>query len=236
MRLESYLVAELLQRLEQQGGALRSRALEIAAALNKDRYPVALETSMELTRMLSMFVATAASLQDHVVARDGMGEVGDSLAELILRARGMVLAAELGRLRAALDEPQARERTRGWFRGELHDIEAVASFLHARLTRIHAIWLPHRRDQPQPPGMTEMDRSNMYRTAIRVAQRALRELLDEPGLASFLHRGTAATDLAEINAACKQIVAALSVQIDTEPARYLLSRPHRALSESSEER
>jgi len=76
MRDESYIVAELLQRWEQQGAALRPNAVEIATALNKDNrdeYPAARAASAELTRTLETFVATTEMLEGHVTARDGMG-------------------------------------------------------------------------------------------------------------------------------------------------------------------
>src|SRR5262245_44554443 len=108
MRMDSIVVAELLQRWEQQGAGLRPNAVEITAALNKDMrggFPVALEASAELHKALDAFVATSEMLEEHVVTHDGMGNLGESLDELALRARAMVVIAQLDRLGAAFGDP-----------------------------------------------------------------------------------------------------------------------------------
>ena len=221
MRTESYIVAELLQRLEQQGGALGPHAVEVAAALSQDQYSAALEASTILTRLLDKFVATTELLQDHIVAHDGMGALGESLGELALRARGLVVAVQLDLLCEAFRAPAVQVRARGWFVGQLQGIADVRARVHDGLTKIHAIWTPYRRDQAATPGMTDTERVTVYRTMVRVAQRALRDLRDEPELARFLDRGLAATDLPEVHLPCKQIDAMLALQIGIDPTRPL---------------
>jgi len=216
MRFESYVVAELLQRLEQQSAELRPNAVEIATVLNKDNkdeYPTALEASAGLHRALDAFVAITEMLEDHIVAHDGMGELGESLGELELRARGMVLVAQIDRLSEVFGDHAVEARTRGWFIGKVQGITDVVAFVRGQLTKIHAMWMAYRQDQPLLPGMTDTDRANLYRTMVRVAQRAMRELWNEPELARFLDCGLAATDLVDVNLACKQIVSVLGLQI-----------------------
>jgi hypothetical protein len=224
MRVECFFVAELLQRLEQQGGALRPHAVEVAAALSRDQYPAALEASTELTRVLDMFVTTTEVLQDHVVAHDGMGKPGGSFGELALRARGMVVIGQFGLLRDAFRDPAVQARTRGWFVDPVQGITDVDAFVRERLSKIHAIWMPYREGEPQLPGMTDSDRASLYRITVRVAGGALRELRDQPPLARFLEKGVAATDLSEIQLACRQIDAVLCLHIDVE-GRQLLPKP-----------
>jgi hypothetical protein len=227
MRLESYLVAEMLQRLEQQGGVLRRHAFEIATALGKDEYPAALESSAEVHRVLDKFVSTMEMIADHIVAHDAMGALGEAFGELTLRARALVLVAQLGLLRDALRSPAAQARVRGWFVDPYPGIDELTAFVRERLTTIHAIWMPYREGQPQPPGMTDADRASIYRTVVRVAQRALCELPEEPALARFLERGIEATDLPEVQLSCRQIVTVLGVQIDLGPGRQLVRKPRR---------
>lgn len=219
MRIESYLVAEMLQRLEQQSVMLRPHTIEIATALKRDEYLAAREASAELTRVLDAFVTTTTMLQDHVVAHDGLGELGESLGELTLRACGVVLVAQLDLLREALDEPDAGARARGWFTGPLPGIAEIVAYVRQRLTEVHAIWRPYRADQPQLPGMTDTDRATVYRTMIRVAQRTLGELRDEPAFAHFLDHGMSATDLSEVYLACRRIDLVLGLQVDSEAGR-----------------
>jgi len=217
MRFETYVVAELLQRLEEQGLTYRRHVAEVAAALSKDRYLTAREASKELTRALDALVGTTETLRHHVEASDAFGEIGESIGELALRAREMVVLAQLSRLRDSLADLDVQTRTRKWFVGRFQSIEHVESFFHNELDRINAIWLPYRVAQRQSAGMTDPDRLTLYRTAVRVAQRALRELVEVPDLALLLDYGIAATELCEIHLACKQIVAALGVHIDIEP-------------------
>jgi hypothetical protein len=220
-------MAEMLQRMEQQSAAVRPCAVEIAAALSRDEYPAALEASAELHRALDALVATTELLEDHVVAHDGMGELGESVGELALRARAMVLAAQFDLLCEALREPAAQARAHGWFVGRFQGITETAVFVRERLNTIHAIWVPYRQSQPQPPGMTDTDRVSIYRTAVRVAQRALCELRDEPELAQFLNRGATATDLPDVHSACKRILGVLGLHIDVEPGGPPTPRPRR---------
>jgi hypothetical protein len=227
MRTDSFVVAEMLQRMEQQSQLLRPRAVDIATALNKDAYPTALEATEELHHALNTFVSTSQVLQGHVVAHDGMGALGESLGELALRARGLVVRAQLDVLCEELRDPAAQARARGWFAGRLRSIADVDAFLRDRLDHLQGLWLPYRQDKPQQPGMTDADRSTLYRTMVRVAQRALQALRDEPDLARFLDGGLLATDLIQIHLACRQLVTVLGLRLDVEPASSLLRRSRR---------
>ena len=227
MRSESFVVAEMLQRMERQNQLLRPHASELAAALSKDEYPMALELTAELHRVLEALVMTTDVLKNHVVARDGMGEMGESLGELALRARTLVLTAQLDLLREELCDPGTQTRSRAWFAGRFQNMADVDAFIRERLDQIHRLWLPYRHDQQQPTGMTDADRANVYRTMIRVAQRALQALRDDPDLAEFLDHGLAAVDLVQIHLACREMVAALGLQLDAEPARAALRRSRR---------
>lgn len=223
MRVESYVMAEMLQRLEQQNAVLRPNAVEIVATLNREStedYPAVREASAELTRALDAFVVTQETLAGHVVAHDGMGQLGEAFGELVLRARGMVVVSQLERLREALAEPTVNLRTRGWFIGRCRDIAEVSAFVRERLAKIHATWTPYRPGEPQTAGMTDEDRITLYRMMVRVAQRALRELWREPELARLLEQGLGATDLPEVHIACQQIVTVL--RLDTKPRRVRL--------------
>lgn len=229
MQLESYVVAEMLQRLEQQGAALRRHAVEVATAVGKDEYAAALDVSGEVHRVLDKFVSTMEVIQEHVVAHDGLGQLGEAFGELTLRARALVFKTQLGVLRDGLRTPAAQARVQGWFVESCRGIDALTAFAHERLTTIHAIWMPYREGQPQPPGMTDADRANIYRTVVRVAQRALCELPDEPELSRFLAHGMAANDLPEIQLACRQIVSMTGRPLDLGHGRHLVRKPRPVL-------
>lgn len=234
MRVESYLVAEMLQRLEQQLTVLRPQTVQLTTALGRDQYSAALEASDELHRALDAIVATTEILRDHIVQRDDLGKLGEALGELVLRARSYVIVTQCDLLQAGLSEPKMQARTRGWFTGRFQDqsVADVRAHVRERITQVHGIWKPYRHDQPPLPGMTDAERMTVYRTMIRVAQRALAELFGESDLAWFLEHGAAATDVPEIHVACKQIVTVLNLQIDVELTRPVLRRPRRAVPPS----
>src|SRR3954454_358248 len=100
MKFESYIMTELLHRLEQRGVGLHSRALGIATALTRDQFADALDATKQLAVMLETVVLAHATLRGHVT-NDGMGELGDSLEEVGLRVRGVVIGAQLARLDVA---------------------------------------------------------------------------------------------------------------------------------------
>ena len=233
MRFDPRNVVELLLRLEQQGMAFRPLTAEVAAALNKGDFQLALEISGRLHSVLESIVATKALIREHVMEADGLGEPGESLGELAIRARTMVILMELGRLRDALRDEPSRARITGWFAGRFQGIDDVVAFFRDGLDRINRIWRPYRQDQPLLSGMSCADRVTMYLTTIRIAQRALRELGDEPDLAQIFERGVTASDSPEVQIACKRIVTVLGIQVDVEPDRRLPLRRRPAAIASS---
>jgi hypothetical protein len=80
--------------------------------------------------------------------------------------------------------------------------------------------------------MTETDRANIYRTVVRVAQRALCELPEEPEFARFLEHGRAANDLPDVQLACRQIVSVLGRRLDVGPGPHVLPTPRRLAATS----
>lgn len=74
------------------------------------------------------------------------------------------------------------------------------------------------------------------RTAIRVAQRALCELRDEPELARFLDAGATATDLPEVHQACTRIDLVLGLQVDSEAGRVTGRKQRRSTPNGVPER
>jgi hypothetical protein len=219
MRFDPRNVVELLLRLEQQGMAFRPLTAEVAAALNKGDFQLALEISGRLHSVLESIVATKALIREHVLEADGLGEPGESLGELAIRARTMVILMELGHLRDALRDEPSRARITGWFAGRFQGIDDIVAFFRDGLDRINRIWRPYRQDQPLLSGMSCADRVTMYLTTIRIAQRALRELGDEPDLAQIFEKGVAASDSPAVQIACKRIVTVLGIQVDVEPDR-----------------
>jgi hypothetical protein len=218
MTVQVYFVAETLQRMEQQNALIRPHAVSIAAAIQSSQYPVALQASESLHRALKAFVEMSARVRDHVATNDGMGELGDEVGELALRARSFVVTSHLDLVRDVLQETKHRERTHDWFGGQLTDIASLRAFVMGKLQAIHNTWLPYRAGQPQP-GMLESEQTTTYRLMIRAAQRRLYDLRDEPEITRFLTKGIEAMDLPSVQLACKHIDMVLGLEIDVDTGR-----------------
>jgi hypothetical protein len=227
MRLESYLVAEMLKGLDSQAAKLRSHTATIAKALSAQDHPMALEAARALETALGKFVATTGLLEQHIVAQDGLGALGEALDELILRARARVVQEAIGQLRAALVPVDGQGRSGDWYIGRFRCFADVATFVEERIAQVHGYWRPYRHDQPRLAGMTEADRELVYNAMLRTGQSALRLLDQEADLVCFLEAGARATDLPAIQQACRAIASMLGFRIEVEPG-CSLRRPRAA--------
>ncbi len=227
MRIDPRNIVEMLQRLAQQGAKFRPLVAEVATAVSKGDFRAALELNGKLQGVLESIVASTALLREQVIHADGMGEPGESLGELAIRARGVVIAMQMGHLRDALRDAAVVSRVHEWFVGKYRSIDDVAMFFRDGLHRINGIWRPYRCDQPALAGVSRADRLTMYLTTVRIAQRALQELGDDPDLAMFLEKGASAIELPDVHTACKQILTVLGLHIDVEPWRSPPAHRHR---------
>lgn len=225
MRFDPCKIVEMLQRLEQQGKVFRPLVAEVAAALSKGEFQTALETNGRLHSVLESIVTARGLLREQVIHADGIGEPEQSLGELAIRAAGMVIIMEIGRVHDALRDPATLACTTAWFVGRFQRFDDVAAFLRDELCKINGIWKPYRQDQPQLTGVSDADRLTMYLTTVRIAQRALRELGQNRDVAYFLESGAGAANLPDVCTACMQIAIVLGLQIDVEPHRHLTSHP-----------
>jgi hypothetical protein len=214
MRLDPRTVVELLQRLERQHAEHRPHLADVTMAINKSDYEQAAESTGNLHSVLESIIVTRARLREYVVSVDSLGEPG-SLIELAIRARRVVITMQADRLRDAFSHSEAVARARGWFVGRFRKIDEVITFLD-ELTKSACPWERYREGQPLPVGMKDADRTVMYRTTVRIAQRTMRELGTDPDLLHFLRSGIAATDWLDAHAGCKQIASALAGEIDVE--------------------
>jgi hypothetical protein len=219
MRSESSSVLGVLQGLEQQVGAYHRHAMQVAAAIRGGHLVLAREAADALLRVLDAIVQMTTKLQPCVVPIDGLGEVMESLPELAIRARRMVISTQADVLRDVLRGPVAEGRTRGWFCGRFRHIDHVSDFLTNEFYRINCLWMQYRCDDRRAARMAIAYRVTLYETALRVAQQAMQELGADPALAHFLKNGMAASDWPEVQAACVRIAAALAIQIDLKPSR-----------------
>jgi hypothetical protein len=218
MRFESLSVLDMLRGLEQQVGEYHRHAAQVAAALSVGHLAVAREATDALRRALDTIVQMTTNLEAWVVPADGLGDTMESLPELAIRARRMVISAQADRLRDVLRGPAADGRARGWFNGRFRHIDQISDFFTYEFYRINSMWLQYRRDDHRAASMAIADRVTLYKTALRVAQQAMQDLGTEPALAHFLKQGAAAGSWPEVQGACVHITEALAIQIDMEPA------------------
>jgi hypothetical protein len=224
MRFESSVVLETLQALEKQFAAHRGHLAQVAAALAAGQFAAAFEAANQLRDSLGAVDAMYKRLYANIVPVDDLGSVVESVGELVLRGRRMVILAQVAALRELLKQPDGMSRAQGWFVGEFHDMDDVDSYFDRAFTKINRIWTQYRQNHVDEVGMSPSDRSTLYRASVRVAQCALHDVPRHPDVAYLLRAGLDATDWPEAHAAFTQIFVALAVQIDVGANRALLAR------------
>lgn len=224
MGIESYVVAEMLLRLEEHNAVLKPQFAEVAAAMHCGDWANALSASGELSRILDVLVTATNSLEDYVVAHDGFGATGDSVLELGLRARSMVLLAQLDVLRQAAVKPETSTRMSAWF-GHFNSFDGIDAFIRQSIEEVHRIWRPFATNQPPSQGMTLSEQASVYRTMVQVAHRQMRVLVDNRTLTAFLDKGIAATDIPDVHLACKRIASVLATEFDVTLGRGMRKSP-----------
>lgn len=238
MRFHSAIVVATLEMLAEQLGAHRGWFADVAAALQQQAYSAAHEATHELHHALGLVVAMMARLHANVVPIDDLGEPVESLAELVLRARSMVIMARIGHIRELLRDRPGREHAQGWLAGRLENVDDLLTSVHDQVVRNHRIWTPHRQGGVSATEVGDRERVALYHESVRHAQRQLRGLGDSPHLGHFLARGLAATDWPDMSTACREIVAALDLQLDeaSPPGRVPRSRSGLAAPQTSSAR
>src|ERR1700733_4097615 len=99
MSLDPRTMVELVQRLETQVSEHRPRLEYLTAAVSGGDFKQALQATGTLYAVLESIVATRAVLSEQVGTADGLGEPGESLIELAIRARRIVILTQIPRLR-----------------------------------------------------------------------------------------------------------------------------------------
>jgi hypothetical protein len=214
MKFQSGVVVDTLIALERQLADHREPLTRMIAELTSHRYAPALEAAEKVRYSLAILVTLYHRLHANVVLADGMGPV-ESVGELALRGRRMVILTELGHLRDLLCDCDADARARGWFVGQFQNIDDVLAYAQVELAKIVAICArqPQRLVAEAP---ASANRTALYYSTVGVAQRALSDLRDDPDFAYFLRTGHMTAGWPEAAAAFRRIDAALAVHIDVE--------------------
>lgn len=217
MRFQSGIVIATLQGLAEQLSAHREFFADIAVALERQGYTAAHDATHKLLHALGLVVAMTARLHANVVPIDELGEPVESLAELALRARSMVVMVRVGFIRELMRDRAAHERAQAWLVGRDGTVGELMTSIHDQIRRIHGVWTPHRRGAAGLDRASDNHRTAFYQSSLRLAQRKLQGLNKSPGLAHFLARGVAVSDWSDMSTACREILAALAVEVDAEP-------------------
>jgi hypothetical protein len=225
MRFESSVVVETLQGLEKQLVAHRGHLAQVAAALAAGQFAAAFEAASQLRDSLGAVDAMYKRLYANVVPVDNLGSVVESVGELALRGRRMVILTQLAVLRKLLEQSDGMSRAHGWFVGKFHCIDDVEGYFDGEFRKINRLWTQYRQNQAEVVGMSASDRTTLYRASVRVAQRALHALRNHSDLAYLLRAGLGVIDWPEALAAFTQIVVVLGLQLDVEANRVPLAEP-----------
>jgi hypothetical protein len=214
MSSQSSSLLQHLTELQQQIEDVPQCAESLRLAMDSHDLATCLGARLDAERHLCAIAVTTAHIKARVVAADQLGAQVDSLSELVLRAVRIIVLADLALLREVTSGPSACGRSVAVFRAPLDSIDAVASALGAELDRFTERWIGYR-------GLRRVDRA-AYRTALRIAHAAMRQLGRESDAARFLREGRARTDWTALHAVCTRMLAALTVRFDLDPDLSLL--------------
>jgi hypothetical protein len=152
---------------------------------------------------------TTADIRIQVVPDDGLGEVIESLSELVLRAIRAIVLAELPTLHAVLSEPTVCARSCPPLPEPCRTVDDLLSSLRDDVDRSTRAWQVFR----SCPGVERA----AYRAALRATHASVRELATTSMLARFLREGARCTDWPALQEVCERILAALTIRIDIDP-------------------
>jgi hypothetical protein len=195
-----------LQELARQLRAAPHHADVLDAVLQGERVadPVAVPEAVHHVRALA---ATASRLKA-LVAGDGLGRRIDSIPELVLRAQGQIVRIALGALRELAVDPAVRRRVDTLVITPFDAIEDWIGYVAHAMAGTAQVWLCCREDMATDPAP--------YRAALREAHVELRRLAEQSKATPFLSDAINRADWPELQAACSQIVAALTIPIDID--------------------
>jgi hypothetical protein len=216
MTLNSPFLIRRLQELEQQIAEVPSHMGPLREAWERQDRPALLCANIDAERHIRAMAITTGHIKAQVVPADGLGDVLESLSELVLRAVRMVLLAELSALRDVVSEPSARGRSSALFQGRFRSIDELTSSLDDELIRITNQLRAYRDVQ-------DTERA-AYRNALQTAHASMRELHSGSEAARFLRAGLTRTDWPTLQEVCARMLAALAIRIDVDPDLPLVVR------------
>ena len=211
MSFNSASLIQLLQELGQQIAAASQHRQSLASALARRDLGEVRRTKIEAECLVLGMTITTGHIKARVVPADGLGDVLESLSELVLRAVRLVLLTELNALRDVVSESSAHRRPPALCPEPFRTINGC---LRKELHRISCQWGAYR-------GMQGVERA-AYRAALRAAHASMRELGDASVAARALREGLTCTDWPELQEVCERMLAALAIRIDIDPDTPLL--------------
>lgn len=237
MNIDSEVVMGLLQTLSQEMASYRQHAMQIESAFGIAREPGDDAATEEMRRAFDAITEMTAQLTAYVVPADGLGGAPESTIELALRVRRMAIVVEIGRLRAALRDPEVNVWSRRWFAerpdGQFKAMDDVSGFFYDQLHEINCIWMPYRKYDRRSRHIHSAVRATLYCRAIRVAQRRLCDLRGDPDLAHLLRVGLGASNRQAFHRSFALIAAALAFELEAEPDGHLLMHPRDRMQTST---
>jgi hypothetical protein len=217
MSLESTSLLQRLKELEQQVEDVPRVAEALRQAMNGYDVGNYFRATLDAERHVRAMARTTAHLKAQVVAADPLGAKVESLSELVLRAVRLIVLGDLIQLRDVTCSPSACGRSVALFRGPLACMDDLAAVVCAELHRITRLWDGYR-------GVRGAERT-AYRAALRSAHAAMRQLGRASDFARFLCEGRARTEWPALCEVCARTLAALTIDIDTDPDLPLLVLP-----------
>jgi hypothetical protein len=178
-----------------------------------------LGTSAAAADACSRITAAYERLRAMVIAVDGavLGSAIESLGELAIRAKMLIVSEQLSRLdeviRAALPfgaSQSTRAQTRFANRRAVRQRGRCAAVVQQEFSRVIELWAPPR------AGHVSCEHGSPYASELHAAQRVLVALLDDADLAALLRAGEA-SDWPDVQVISAIISMALLIEMPAEP-------------------
>lgn len=217
----------LLKELEKQLAAARRHAVALTGAIDSDDFSalneaIALRAAHGVHQGIAGSNREFAQLREQLVPADGLGEIGESLAELSIRVIRMVTLSQLGRIRDAA-RARADCDVRLLLVGRFRTVDDAISFAYHEFRRISDLWI-HYRVPRNDVFASSQDRAR-YRAVMRAALHATRSVRSDTDFDHLLRTGTMMPEWPEVWHACSNITTAFEVRLDAEP-RWVLMDAH----------
>jgi hypothetical protein len=215
---ESDIVVAALFELARRVAEIKRHVGARDEAITEGDIALAVQAQRECTSLIDAVVRITATIKPYVIGVDGIEGREESLGELVIRSKRMVIIEQMCALQEAiLRAIECGGSVASMFTGRFGDFEGVASYVFDELRQFMSIWMRFRETSSVYRNRV------LYQAGIRVTLRAIRGLLNDPDLAHFVEEGIRLADWRDVQLSCIRIKNIVALDIDADSDYQLFS-------------